>query len=158
MFQFPSSGICFLNLLGFRLSQILFTIGSVSIPFKRDMLSEPLRGHDLTPSIRKYWFQFPSSGICFLNNLKYFFKQVLTVSAFQFPSSGICFLKQEIRDKRIKNVITTVSIPFKRDMLSEQRDQGLSALSYHVILFQFPSSGICFLNLSVCCRFESLPQ
>ena len=91
-FQFPSSGICFLN------SSQEMTV-----------LSE-------TTSM----FQFPSSGICFLNSIEGACVG-LGSAWFQFPSSGICFLNN-MSQQQFTMLTSNVSIPFKRDMLSEHKN------------------------------------
>ena len=89
----------------------------VSIPFKRDRLSE-LDKALVNGERNSKVFQFPSNGIGFPNELG---EEVLFDSIyqrFQFPSNGIGFPNLTINATPApKN--TNVSIPFKRDRLSE---------------------------------------
>ena len=65
LFQFPSNGKVFLN----RISQSWTQLHrSVSIPFKREGLSE--LKIDQRQTLEEFMFQFPSNGKVFLNLIK----------------------------------------------------------------------------------------
>ena len=131
-FQFPSNGKVFLNI--WREWGKTQAHPSVSIPFKREGLSERFLLFLMADTTYHNRFQFPSNGKVFLN-LK-----------------GLIVRKDNS---------PTVSIPFKREGLSEQ---GFWFVLFIGIVFQFPSNGKVFLNshiyesdqLTVSFRFNSL--
>ena len=117
----------------------------VSIPFKRDRLSEPGAGFNKGTPLT-HLFQFPSNGIGFPNNYGPS-TIVLPGVKFQFPSNGKGFpnaylirtLIQRIRcfnslqtgkafrtahGKNKVNKPNVVSIPFKRERLPEPHPLG----------------------------------
>ena len=87
-------------------------------------------------------FQFPSNGIGFPNSDGWISENML-FDAFQFPSNGIGFPNSTPLE--ILAMIAKVSIPFKRDRLSEQPKQMLASQPKESV-FQFPSNGIGFPN------------
>ena len=88
----------------------------VSIPFKRESISER-KSLDARHDLMK--FQFPSNGKAYLNESFEEKFSEFTVE-FQFPSNGKAYLNYphyyELGGKDIP-----VSIPFKRESISEQR-------------------------------------
>ena len=83
---------------------------SVSIPFKRDMLSE----HQFLHPQKRWWKRV---SIPFkrdmLSELTVSYKLTAELMKFQFPSSGICFLNFDVGIGS-GHLFGSVSIPFKR--------------------------------------------
>ena len=140
----------------------------VSIPFKREGLSEHADFTDANDVEVTITFQFPSNGKDFPNKL-YLPLRVAFTNKFQFPSNGKGL--SELKLFMPQPTIQKVSIPFKREGLSERwtlmailisvtrvsipfKREGLSELlGYHEdeiklrLKFQFPSNGKDFPNL-----------
>ena len=116
---------------------------SVSIPFKREGLSELLYGGKIKCKIK---FQFPSNGKDF-PNLGFSYPTKMDIAMFQFPSNGKDFPNALTL---IFTIVFTsfVSIPFKREGLSERKgfECGTHRSSEQ---FQFPSNGKDFPNMSI---------
>ena len=111
-------------------------------------------------------FQFPSNGKAYLNN--WLTNEVLTGVWFQFPSNGKAYLNW-IR-KKVVIPTTSVSIPFKRESISELTQENIGWIFslcfnslqtgkhiwtdcdvdgsyYYYSVFQFPSNGKAYLNI-----------
>ena len=132
----------------------------VSIPFHRDGVSEHnyFRSHN---TVHDSTFRFPSNGTAFLN-VKAFDKLDLDHEKFLFPSNGKAFLNCDYDRWQFKRD-SSVSIPFKRDGVSERQEPN-GAFVEDVIGFLFPSTGTAFLNSAstptggaMTCSFYSLP-
>ncbi len=158
-FQFPSNGKGFPNDF---YSWCDCLIKPVSIPFKRERLSErvnalfalilqslfqfPSNGkgfpneNSLSDRVKNDLFQFPSNGKGFPNSGgKYNVGK--TEKVFQFPSNGKGFPNAHNKEKRW--ILTLVSIPFKRERLSERR-LGKTAYEFIVSCFNSLQTGKAF--------------
>ena len=113
-FLFPSTGKAFLN----RIPWVCWTNcgRNVSIPFKRDGVSEQATGATHIETI-EWEFLFPSNGTAFLNTLIEARLATPIVIKFLFPSTGTAFLNYKAQ--QALHGTSEVSIPFKRDGVSE---------------------------------------
>ena len=111
-FQFPSNGKVFPNLM--RMAKMKMA-KRVSIPFKREGVSEPITiGCGTNNELR---FQFPSNGKVFPNNSR---RNTLRrkLACFNSLQTGRCFRTEDEKGERWIKV--QVSIPFKREGVSER--------------------------------------
>ena len=185
-FQFPSNGKAYLNSGKVSLERREISFNSlqtgkriwtkkaclveivktmVSIPFKRESVSEPGKSGFLAQTIE---FQFPSNGKAYLNAYSSC-PHSWALITFQFPSNGKAYLNW-LRSRGGKSC-PLVSIPFKRESVSELRKEACKSLGGFVSFnslqtgkriwtdyrarfggrlnrFQFPSNGKAYLNIS----------
>ena len=120
MFQFPSNGKAYLNTTAVMAADDNEI--EVSIPFKRESISELsqvtiLQHKDLLVSI-----PFKRESISELLSFTLMLKK--NGIMFQFPSNGKAYLNSRSSRVRISlATANTVSIPFKRESISEHRQR-----------------------------------
>ena len=167
-FQFPSNGKAYLN-------RGRWTDGiwpaDVSIPFKRESVSEPivtcLEG---SANGLEEKFQFPSNGKAYLNIFMCHVLEPLLNKSFNSLQTGkriwtvisepteatlatrvsIPFKRESVSERSLspprRSRRSSVSIPFKRESVSEQEDPPYMAELW-ARRFQFPSNGKAYLNI-----------
>ena len=113
--------------------------GPVSIPFKRESVSEPKEGRAWIVALEK--FQFPSNGKAYLN-IKGRLPLIVKLQSFNSLQTGKRIWTEIFIMKKNKRAL--VSIPFKRESVSELL--YISSWSKKDKTFQFPSNGKAYLN------------
>ena len=144
----------------------------VSIPFKRESVSEQVPKALGRSGI--YGFQFPSNGKAYLNrtvqgryrrdcwsgfNSLQTGKRIWTRSRWRFRNGSdlvsIPFKRESVSELSVRVVepllpSLRVSIPFKRESVSEPTFVRLTKEVVKVLKFQFPSNGKAYLNWFQC--------
>ena len=113
----------------------------VSIPFKREGISEP---ESFLPGAEEQGFQFPSNGKVFPNLGDRTLSLIIRSGVFQFPSNGKVF------PNMLRNTNRSETILLSFNSLQTGRYFRTECLSFEIPTetesFQFPSNGKVFPN------------
>ncbi len=116
------------------------TASRVSIPFKRERLSELMTFNHT--KFRQHWFQFPSNGKDFPNGKESGLLPMTPEMAFQFPSNG-----KDFPNSARASMLKRVSPSFNSLQTGKTfRTEIIIKLERDYYTFQFPSNGKDFPN------------